>query len=404
MTQTKTIDTSKRSNNIEASITLQISSLAQQMKKEGKNVIAFSAGEPDFDTPENIKAAGINAIQEGKNKYTPASGIIELKEAIVSKLQKDQNIQYTTDQIIVSSGAKHSVYNALAALVDPGDEVIIPTPYWVSYPQQVSLTEGTCKYIETTDQTHFKMNANQLKESITEKSKVLILNTPSNPTGMIYSEAELKNIADVILEHNLYVISDEIYEKLIYGDNTHISIASLSDEIKERTILINGVSKAYSMTGWRIGYTASSEPIAKAMNKMQSHMTSNPTAAAQWASVEAISGTQDPVETMKVDFAKRRTLMINKLNNTPGIQCIEPQGAFYSFPNISGCFGKKTPSGNSITDSVSFCKYLLQEAEVACVPGAGFGADSYIRLSYATSETLIEEGLTRIQNWVNQLT
>ena len=394
--------TSKRCSTIEASITMAISAKAKTLKKQGLDVLSFSAGEPDFHTPQNIKEAGIKAITDGKTTYTPASGIIELKEAICKKLKKDNNLNYSSSEIIVSSGAKHSLYNVMMALIDPGDEVIIPCPYWVSYPCQVQLAEGKSVYIKTDDKSDFKITPEQLKNSITPKTKAIILSTPSNPTGSIYNKQELESIAEILTKNNVYAISDEIYEKLIYGNSKHISIASLSKKMKDLTILVNGVSKAYAMTGWRIGYTASNQELATAMNKLQSHSTSNPATPSQWAALEALNGDQSYVEKMRVAFDERRKFIVEELNKINGITCIEPQGAFYAFPNISALFGKKCKSG-IIKSSLDFCNYLLEEKYLACVPGAGFGLDDYIRLSYATSLEDIKRGITRINEWVCNL-
>ncbi|MDA1353164.1 MAG: pyridoxal phosphate-dependent aminotransferase [bacterium] len=394
--------TSKRSNRIEPSITMAVSNLAQDMKRNGENVIGFGAGEPDFDTPDHIKAAGIKAIQDGKTKYTAATGLVELKQAIADKLRRDQGLEYALDAITVNCGAKHSVYNVMAAIVDPGDEVIIPAPYWVSYPEQVKLVDGESVILNTGPESHFKITAEQLEAAITPKSKLLIMNSPSNPTGMVYSREELQAIADVVVKHGIYVLSDEIYEDLLYDGAEHVSIAELGDAIRELTVIVNGVSKAYSMTGWRIGYTASNVSIAKAIARMQSHTTSNPTSISQWAAIEALSGDQEPVQEMLRAFATRRTLILELLNEIDGIECLAPQGAFYAFPTISGWYGKTAPTG-PITDSVSFCEHLLKGAKVAAVPGIGFGQDDCMRLSYASSEATIREGIGRIKAWVDTL-
>lgn len=394
--------TSKRSNRIEPSITMAVSNLAQDMKRNGENVIGFGAGEPDFDTPDHIKAAGIKAIQDGKTKYTAATGLVELKQAIADKLRRDQGLEYALDAITVNCGAKHSVYNVMAAIVDPGDEVIIPAPYWVSYPEQVKLVDGESVILNTGPESHFKITAEQLEAAITPKSKLLIMNSPSNPTGMVYSREELQAIADVVVKHGIYVLSDEIYEDLLYDGAEHVSIAELGDAIRELTVIVNGVSKAYSMTGWRIGYTASNVSIAKAIARMQSHTTSNPTSISQWAAIEALSGDQEPVQEMLRAFATRRTLILELLNEIDGIECLAPQGAFYAFPTISGLYGKTAPTG-PITDSVSFCEHLLKGAKVAAVPGIGFGQDDCMRLSYASSEATIREGIGRIKAWVDTL-
>lgn len=394
---------SERSQTVEESITMKISALAKSMKAAGKDVIDFGAGEPDFDTPEAIKAAGIDAIKSGKNKYTPATGINELKDAVIHRLKVDQNLDYAPNEIIISCGAKHSVYNVFMAVVNPGDEVIIPSPFWVSYPEQVRLNDGVPVIIDCPDTQSFKLTPQQLEAAITPKTKCLVLNTPSNPTGMVYTRSELEALAKVILKHKIWVLSDEIYEKLIYGSSQHVSFASLSQACKDCTIVINGVAKAYSMTGWRIGYLAAPAAVAKAIGNMQSHMTSNPTTNAQWASVEAFNGDQTVVEDMRKVFAIRRDIMVSALNKIPHINSLNPEGAFYAFPNISGTFGKTTAQGGHIDSSLTFCEHLLKEQGIACVPGSGFGADEYMRLSYATSEAIIIEGIRRIHEFVKGL-
>ncbi len=395
---------SKRASQAEDSITMAITAMAQKLRKEGQDVLGFSAGEPDFPTPKHVRDAAYAAIEGGKTLYTPASGIPELKAAICARFLSDNGLSYANENIVVSSGAKHSIFNALMATIDPGDEVIVPVPYWVSYPDQVSLVGGVSVYINTTEETEFKVTPEQLKSVLTPKSKLLILNSPSNPTGSVYSKSELEALAAVILEHpNLLVLSDEIYEKLIYDDAIgHVSIASLSDEIKSRSIVVNGVSKAYAMTGWRIGYAAAPKEIASVMGKMQSHTTSNPTTPSQWAALAALTGPDTDIDVMREAFNARRLYMVETLNAIPGIRCLAPKGAFYAFPNISSFFGKKSKSG-VITDSASFCKLLLSDALVACVPGSGFGADEFVRLSYATSMENIEKGLKRIQDWAATL-
>ena len=392
---------SDRANSIEASITMAITALANQLKKEGKPVIGMSAGEPDFDTPETIKEAGIQSIKDGKTKYTPASGTNELKQAIVAKFKQDNNLEYSAENIIVSCGGKHSLFNAKMAILNPGDEVIIPTPYWVSYPAQVNVLGAVPIIVETKEENDLKITAAELEAAITPKTKLFILNSPSNPSGMVYTQAELQALADVIVKHDIFVISDELYEKLVYDDE-HLSIAQLGDAIKQKTILINGVSKAYSMTGWRIGYTAAPLDIAKAMNKIQSHSTSNPAQASQWASLEAISGSQEMMFKMKEAFKERRQLLVDGLNALPGITCIKPSGAFYAFPNISSTFGKKATSG-TITNDLTFCEFFLKEQNVACVPGSGFGSEQFIRLSYATSIENIQEALKRLALFLKSL-
>jgi len=391
----------KRAQNVSDSITMAITALAQKLKKEGQDILSFGAGEPDFDTPEFIKQAGIEAITKGRTKYTAATGIAELKEAVCHKFLRDQGLTYTPSQIVISCGAKHTIFNAVMALIDPGDEVIIPAPYWVSYPDQVELCGGIPVFIETDDKTGFKVTPAQLRAAITAKTKLFVLGSPSNPTGAVYSKEELGALAEVLRGKNILVLSDEIYEQLIYPPMTHVSIATFPG-MQALTILVNGVSKAYAMTGWRIGYCAAPLEIAKVMGMIQSHSTSNPTTISQWASVVALDGDQAPVEAMRKEFEQRRNVMVKGLNEIPGVTCLEPHGAFYTFPNVSGLFGKRT-QGGVITDSGVLCELLLKEAYVACVPGSGFGAEGYIRLSYATSLSDIEQGLKRIAHWVAQL-
>jgi aspartate aminotransferase len=385
-----------RAENISPSITLAITAKAKEMQEKGINVIGFGAGEPDFDTPVNIKNAGIKAIEENFTRYTPAAGINPLKEAIAGKLLRDQGLNYQLNQIVVCSGAKHALYNIFQVLCNEGDEVIIPGPYWVSYTEQVKLAGGNPVIIPTDEKTGFKVTPEQLKESLTPKTKAVVINSPNNPTGAVYTKEELWNIAAALVEKDIFVISDEIYEKLIYDGLAHFSIANYSQEMKKKTILVNGVSKTYAMTGWRIGYVACEDKIAKAISALQSHSTSNPTSIAQIASVEALKGPQDTVEKMVVEFEKRRNYMVERLNNIPGINCRKPEGAFYVFPNIRGLVGKRI-NGKEIKDDLSLAEILLEEAKVAVVPGAGFGAEGYIRLSYATSMELITEGLDRIE-------
>jgi aspartate aminotransferase len=393
---------SHRATAVGDSITLQIGALAKQMKAEGKNVLSFSQGEPDFDTPESIKSAGIEAIQQGKTKYTAASGIPELKQAIIAKLKRDQGLDYRMDNILVSCGAKHSIFNANMALINPGDEVIIPAPYWVSYPDQVVLAGGVPVVVGTSMESGFKITPEQLQKAVTNKSKILILCTPSNPTGMMYSEEELSALAEIVVRNNLIVYSDEIYEKLAYGGKKHFSIAQISEELEQRTVVINGVSKAYSMTGWRIGYMAAANSIIKAAGKIQAQSTSNPTTSSQWASIYALNETDKDVRKMTAEFNKRREYMVSALNAIPGMSCLMPDGAFYAFANIQSFFGKSSASGK-LVDSASFCNNLLQEQNIATVPGSGFGAEGFIRLSYSTSMADIEEGIERISHWLKTL-
>jgi aspartate aminotransferase len=387
---------SVKASKIMASSTLAITSKFKEMKSQGLDVIGFGAGEPDFDTPESIKAAAIDAINKGYTKYTPASGTLELKTAICRKFEKDNNISYKPSQIIVSNGAKHSLTNTFMAICNPGDEVIIPTPFWVSYPEIVSIADGKPVFLETSEENNFKFTVDDLKEVVNKNTKAIILNSPSNPTGMIYSKKELEKIAEYALDNDIYIISDEIYEHLIYDNLEHVSIASLGNDIKEKTIVINGVSKAYSMTGWRIGYTASNEKIAKIMANVQSHTTSNPNSIAQHATVAALNGDQSQVEVMRKAFEERRNYMVDKINSISGLSCLKPEGAFYTFVNISEAKRK----GNMKT-SDEFASNLLEKEMIAVVPGSGFGADDYIRLSYALSLDNIKKGLDRIEKFVN---
>lgn len=392
---------SKKGLKIAPSVTLEITAKAKAMKDSGIDVISFGAGEPDFNTPENIQNVGIKAIKEGLTRYTPASGIVELKKAVCEKLKKDNGLEYKPSNIIISSGAKHSIHNALLAILNPGDEVIFGVPYWVSYPELVSLADGISVYIETKEENGFKFNVNDLNEALTEKTKAIILNSPSNPTGAIYTEVELKDIADWAVKNNIFVISDEIYEKLVYDGKEHICISSFNEEIKNLTILINGMSKAYAMTGWRIGYAAAHEDIVKVMSNIQSHATSNPCSISQYASVEGITGDQSSVEEMKKHFVERRDYMAETINSIKNLSCIKPEGAFYIMVNFTQLFGK-TIKGRTINSSLDFGNLLLEEGNVAVVPGIAFGDDKYIRLSYATSMENIKKGLERIKQIVEE--
>ena len=392
------LNLSEKGLKISPSVTLEITAKAKSMKAEGIDVISFGAGEPDFNTPENIRKEGIRAIEEGLTKYTPASGIVQLKEAVCKKFKEENNLDYTPKNIIISSGAKHSISNALMAILNPGDEVIIAVPYWVSYPQMVKISGGTPVFIHTKEENDFKFTISDLNKVLNDKTKAIILNSPSNPTGSIYTEKELSEIADWAVKNNIFVISDEIYERLVY-DGEHTSIASINDDIKNQTIVINGMSKAYAMTGWRIGYAAANEEIVKVMSNIQSHTTSNPCSISQYASVKGLLGDQSDVEKMKEQFEKRRDYMVDTINSIKGISCRKPKGAFYIMVNISQLKGT-TIKGNKIESSLDFAKALLDEAKVAVIPGIGFGDDDYIRLSYATSMENIEEGLKRIKNIV----
>ncbi len=392
----------KRALAIKPSPTLAIAAKAKAMKAQGIDVVDFGVGEPDFDTPDNVKLAGIRAIQSGFTKYTPAGGTDELKEAVIQKFKQDNGLQYEKSQVLISCGAKHSLYNIAEALFDPGDEIIIPSPYWVSYPDQVLLNDANPVIVETTEDEGFKLSAKKLAKSITKKTKALVLNSPSNPTGLAYDRQTLEDIAALVVKHNIYVISDEIYEKLIYDGFTHTSIASLGAEIKDRTIVVNGVSKSHAMTGWRIGYAAGPKDVINAMANIQSQSTSNPTSISQKAATEALRGPQDFIQTMNTEFDKRRRYMVERLNKIAGITCLMPVGAFYAFPRVSSLYGKSV-NGKVIKNSSDFSAYLLEHAKVALVSGDAFGADSYIRLSYATSMESIRRGLDRIESAVQML-
>ncbi len=382
---------------IEPSVTLEITAKANAMKAKGVDIISFSVGEPDFNTPENIQNEGIRAIKSGLTKYTPSSGIIELKKAICEKFKNDNNLDYKPSNIIISNGGKHSIYNALLAILNPGDEVIIGIPYWVSYPELVNIAGGVPVFIKTKEENDFKYGVDELEAIKTKKTKAIILNSPSNPTGAIYSEEELRGIADWAVKNNVFVVSDELYEKLIYEGNKHISIASFNDEIKRLTILINGMSKAYAMTGWRIGYAAANEDIVKIMGNIQSHTTSNPSSISQYASVEGLKGDQSSVEKMKEQFDIRRKYIVETINSIKGLSCRTPKGAFYVMVNISGIKGK-TIKGFEVKDSIDFTNLILEKGNVAIVPGIAFGDDDYVRLSYANSLDNIKEGLNRIKD------
>lgn len=393
---------SKRAGKIKPSPTLAMDAKAKAMKASGVDVVNFGVGEPDFDTPDNIKEAAIKAIKDGFTKYTPVGGIDPLKDAVIEKFRKDNNLEYGRDEIIVSCGAKHSLYNIAQALYGQGDEVIIPAPYWVSYPDQVILNDATPVFVKTYEKDKFMLKPDVLESHITKKTKAIILNSPSNPTGLTYDKKTIEDIAGIALKHNLYVISDEIYEKLTYDGFAHISIASLNSEIKARTLVVNGLSKAYAMTGWRIGYTAGPKDIIRAMTNIQSQSTSNPASIAQKAAVEALTGPQDFIKTMLSEFDRRRKFLVSELNSIPGISCLTPTGAFYAFPNTSKLYGKHA-EGYEVSSSSELALYLLEKASVALVPGDAFGDNDYIRLSYATSMENIKKGAERIKEAVNKL-
>ena len=393
---------SKKAGNISPSITLEITAKANELKSQGIDVVSFGAGEPDFNTPENIIEAAIKAMKDGKTKYTPAGGILQLKETICNKFKNDNNLEYRPSQIIVSTGAKQSLANTFMAILNPGDEVLIPVPYWVSYPELVKLADGVPVFVNTNEKDSYKYTIESLNSALTSKTKAILLNSPNNPTGTIYSKEELIKIAEFAKENDLIIVSDEIYEKLIYDGNEHISIASLSQDAYERTIVINGVSKTYAMTGWRLGYAAASEKIVKHMTSIQSHMTSNVNTIAQYAAIEALNGPVEDLNNMVKEFESRRNFMVEKLNNLDGISIIKPNGAFYIMVNISEYLNTSL-NGTNISNSLDFAKVLLEEERVAVIPGAGFGLDSYIRLSYATSKEIIGKGIDRISDFLNKL-
>lgn len=393
---------SDRAGKIRPSPTLAMDARAKALKAKGIDVVNFGVGEPDFDTPENIKDAAVKAIHDGFTKYTPVGGIDLLKDAIVEKFKKDNNLHFSRDEIIVSCGAKHSLYNIAQALFSPGDEVLIPSPYWVSYPDQALLNDAVPVFVKTLEADLFMVKPEVLEAHITKKTKALILNTPSNPTGVAYDSGTLEEIARIALKHDIYVISDEIYEKLTYDGSTHVSIASLDNDIREKTIVVNGLSKAYAMTGWRIGFAAGPKDIIRAMTNIQSQSTSNPTSIAQKAAVEALTGPQDFIGTMITEFDRRRKFLIQEINSIQGISCIKPNGAFYAFPNMSGLYGKSFESGKILSSS-DLALYLLEKANVAVVHGAAFGNDNHVRLSYATSIEEIRKGIDRIKAAISRL-
>ncbi len=388
-----------RAQNIGASPTLAMNARAKEMKRQGIDVLSFTVGEPDFNTPAHIAAAGIEAIREGFTRYTPAAGIPELKEAICMKLDRDNELQYEPADVIVSNGAKHSIYNALQALVDDGDEVIVPAPYWVSYPEMIKLNGGTPVIIPTAAKDGFKLRPEQLQEHITDRTKAIFINSPNNPTGAVYSRPELESLADILVPRGIVIIADEVYEKLLYDGAVFTSVAALGPEVKEHTVTVNGVSKTYAMTGWRIGYAAAPRVLAQAMANIQSHATSNPNAIAQKAALVALTGDQTPVQKMLTEFTRRREQMVKGINAIPGMSCCKPEGAFYVFAQVASLFGK-TIRERKINGSVDLAEVLLTEGHVALVPGAAFGDDRFVRFSYATSLDVIEKGLLRVKDVV----
>ena len=385
----------KRVQALTPSTTLAITAKAKELKAQGLDVIGLGAGEPDFNTPQHIIDVATQSMNEGHTKYTPSAGLPQLKEAIIAKMKRDQKLDYKPSEIIVGSGAKHVLYTLFQAILDEGDEVIIPTPYWVSYPEQVKLADGVPVYCEGKEDNSFKITPEDLEAVITDRTKAVIINSPSNPTGMLYSREELATLGEVCLKHDILIISDEIYEKLVYGDHVHVSIAELSPQLKENTIIVNGVSKSHSMTGWRIGYACGNEVIIKAMTNLASHSTSNPTTTAQFGTIAAYEGAQDAVEKMRQAFEGRLNIIYDKLVAIPGVSCVKPQGAFYLFPNV-----KEAASLTGYSNVDEFATALLEEALVAVIPGSGFGAPDNIRLSYATSLELLEKAVDRIESFM----
>ena len=386
---TQEIKINRRVAQLVGSTTLAITARANELKAQGKDVVNFAAGEPDFDTPDSIKDAGIDAIRKGMTKYTPSIGTADLRAEISKKFKHENNLDYKPSQIVVSCGAKHSIFNIIQTLVDEGEEVLIPAPYWVSYPEMVKLSGGTIKYIETTAKAHFKFTADQLQKVVTPKTKLLLMNSPSNPTGMVYSRKELEDIAGVCVKKNIFVMSDEIYEKLIFDTNEYVSFAALGKDIYDLTITINGVSKAYAMTGWRIGYAAGPEAIMEQIKKLQDHSTSNPASISQAAALQALKEPPEKIKAMVNEFRKRRDLICAELDRIPKVSYVRPEGAFYVFCDFS-----------KVGPSEQIAKQILDDVNVALIPGEGFGAPGYMRLSFATSCERIQEGIRRIAEWI----
>jgi aspartate aminotransferase len=397
------IKLASRLDPIKPSITLAVTAKAAKLKADGIDVVSFGAGEPDFDTPDHIKDAARAALDKGVGKYTEVGGILPLRKAIAAELSGVHNVKIEPDQILVSTGAKHSLYNLFMALIDPGDEVLIPAPYWVSYPDMVMLAGGRPVVLETKAENDFAVTAEQVAAACSGRTRAIVLNNPSNPTGAVYTRAQIEALAKVVVEKDLLVISDDIYRQLVYGDAEYVSIASINPEVAKRTVLVDGVSKTYAMTGWRIGYTAGPLPLIKAMAKIQGQSTSNPTHISQIAALAALTGPQDCVGTMRKAFDDRRKKMVELLRAIPGVQCREPKGAFYAFPDVSAYVGKKSPEGSMLDDDVQLCDWLVEVGKVAVVPGSGFGAPGFVRLSYACSMKNIEDGVGRLAKALSSL-
>ncbi|MHC4555924.1 MAG: pyridoxal phosphate-dependent aminotransferase [Planctomycetota bacterium] len=393
---------SKRAQDVPASATIAVTSRALELKAQGVDVVGFGAGAPDFDTPDYIKNGAIKSLKAGQTKYTAAAGIVELRTAVAEKLKKENGLEYSPEQIIVNIGGKHSVYEAMQAVLDPGDEVILPTPYWVTYPETIKLAGAIAKIIQTDKSTGYKITPLQLRKAITGKTAMLLINSPNNPGGFTYTPQELKAIAEVLEGTKVCVLSDEIYEKLIYGDTKFVSFASLSKDAYDRTLTLNGFSKTFSMTGWRLGYTAGPLEAIKAMGRLQSHMTSNPVTFGQYAAIAALGApAEQAIENMRKEFERRGKYMAERLNSIEGVECSQPTGAFYCFPDVSGHYGRNI-NGTKINGSMDFAKALLEQANVALVPGLPFGCDNNVRLSFACSLEQITKGLDRLQKWLSQ--
>jgi aspartate aminotransferase len=386
---------SQRARNLVPSATLAIGAKARQMQADGIDVIGFAQGEPDFDTPAHIKEASIQATRDGFTKYTATGGINELKDAVVTKLKRDNGLTYSRNQVLVSCGGKHSLYNVFQALLDPGDEAIVPAPYWVSFPEQVKLCDATPVIVHASEAQGFRLSRQVLEPAVTARTKIVVLNSPSNPTGAALSRTELEGIAALAVERGFTLVSDETYEALVYDGFQHVSIASLGDAVYARTVVVNSMSKAYAMTGWRLGYAAGPAEVIKAMDGLQGQMTSNPTSFAQRGAVAALTGSQEPTQRMREEFAKRRRYIVDRLNRMPGIRCHSPEGAFYVFPNVSDLYGKRH-GDTTIANSTEFSAFLLDAARIAVVPGVEFGSDQHIRISYATALDKIQQGMDRM--------
>jgi len=393
---------SKLVSNISPSATFAVAAKARELKEKGVDIVSFAAGEPDFNTPENVKKVAVKAMDDNFTKYTAVEGILELKKAVCEKFKRDNNVEYEPSQIVVCNGAKQALNNAFLTICDPGDEVLLPAPAYVSFPEQIKLAGAKPLYVETKEENNFRLTLNDIKSKYNPNVKALLLNTPNNPSGSMVRRDELEKIAEFLIENNIWAITDEIYEKLVYDNNKHISLASINNEIKEQTIMVNGVSKTYAMTGWRIGFAAGPQDIISAMIKLQGHTTSNVNSIAQKATVEALVGSQEVVEVMRKEYDRRRMYMVKKLNSFEGIKCNNPDGAFYVFPNISGLFGKRY-EGKEIKEEMDVVEFFLDVAHVAVVPGKAFRYPDHIRLTFATSMENIEKGMDRLEKAINKL-